>query len=81
MSDGKPLEAIDGAFMRPLLGDDTARALGNALSSMSDVMRVAEKMQRAVTELLPGASWRRGACAETEEALTQHRPPCAASFP
>jgi hypothetical protein len=80
VSDGKPLEAIDGAFMRPLLGDDTARALGNALSSMSDVMRVAEKMQRAVTELLPGASWRRGACAETE-ALTQRRPTVCCYLP
>jgi hypothetical protein len=41
--------------LRPLFGEDRARALGDAVSSVSDMMRVAEKMQRAVTELLPGA--------------------------
>ena len=79
VTDGKPLEAIDGAFMRPLFGEARARDFSDALSGFSDMMRVAEKMQRAVTELLPGA-WRLGACAEAE-ALTQRRPPCCWFLP
>ena len=55
MTDGKPLEALDGSFMRPLLGDSAADALPKAFSGMSDMLRVAEKMQRAVQELMPGA--------------------------
>ena len=58
---GRPLEALDGAFMRPLLGEGGARALGDAFSGMSDMMRVAEKMHRAVQELMPGARPTRGA--------------------
>ena len=41
--------------MRPLLGDGAADALPKAFSGMSDMLRVAEKMQRAVQELMPGA--------------------------
>ena len=67
VTDGKPLEALDGSFMRPLLGEGAAKAMPEMFSGMSDMLRVAEKMQRAVQELMPGALPPRcatpGACA------------------
>ena len=83
VTDGKPLEALDGSFMRPLLGEGAAKAMPDMFSGMSDMLRVAEKMQRAVQELMPGTWPQRSARRVTRRmppgrsslALTQHDTP------
>ncbi len=54
-TDGKPLDALDGGFLRPFLSDSGAERVFDAFSGMSEALRVAQDMQRAMQDIFPGA--------------------------
>ena len=54
-TNGKELESLDGSFLRPFLGAHGAERVHDAFAGMSDAFRLAQEMQRAMSELLPGA--------------------------
>ncbi len=58
-TDGKPLDALDGSFLRSFLGREGSERVFDVFGGMSDAFRMAQHMQRAMQELLPGALlWR-----------------------
>jgi hypothetical protein len=54
-TDGKPLDALDGGFLRPFLTESGAERVFDAFSGMSEALRVAHDMQRAMQDIFPGA--------------------------
>ena len=54
-TDGKPFDALDGSFLRPFLGERGADRVFDAFGGMSDAMRMAQEMQRAMQDIFPGA--------------------------